>query len=67
MDDTEYDHMVCHSVAFRLPKTVWQRYPAPCVDQQAKRVLAEELGLHVELDTQTTVLRVQEDVVVRME
>lgn len=67
MDEIEYDHLVADRLQMRLPKTVWAQYPAACVDQQAKRVLAEHVGVEVELDVQTMVLRVVDDVVVYLE
>lgn len=67
MDDIEYDHLVGDRLRLRLPKTVWAQYPASCVDQQAKRVLAEHVGIEIELDSQTTVLRVLDEVEVRLE
>lgn len=67
MDDFEYDHLVAGRLRFRLPQTLWRVYPAATVDEQAKRFLMEHLGIQIELDKQTTVIRVQEDVLVHIE
>jgi hypothetical protein len=67
MDDMEYDHLVADALQIRLPNSIWRGYPAKSVDEQAKRFFMEHLGIQIELDVQTTVIRVQEDVVVRIE
>lgn len=67
MDDDEYDHLVADKFQVRLPSTRWREYAAPSVDHQAKRYLAEYVGLEIELDQRTTVFRVQEDMLVYIE
>lgn len=67
MDDLEYDHLVADTLQFRLPAGRWQKYPATSIDGQLRRFLREDLGIELELDTQTTVIRVLEDVLVRVE
>ncbi len=67
MDEGDYDYRVIDRITYRLKRKAWDMYPAASVEDQAKRALAEHIGINIEHVNQTTVLRVQDDVVVHIE